>query len=83
MIWLEGFFYGGKGLAFGIPLGILISLGFHRAMGAGLETAYKLPAGGILISAAAVFLLLFCIMRYSMNRFHRKNIVETMQNENI
>lgn len=83
MVWLEGFFYGGKGLAFGIPLGILISLGFHRAMGAGLETAYKLPAGGILISAAAVFLLLFCIMRYSMNRFHRKNIVETIQNENI
>lgn len=83
MIWLEGLFYGGKGLVFGIPLGILISLGFHRAMGAGLEIAYKFPAGGILISAAALFLLLFCIMRYSMNRFHRKNIVETILNENI
>lgn len=83
MIWLEGLFYGGKGLVFGIPLGILISLGFHRAMGAGLETAYKLPAGGIFISVAVLFLLLFCIMRYSMNRFHRKNIVETILNENI
>lgn len=83
MIWLEGLFYGGKGLAFGLPLGILISLGFHSAMGAGLEIAYKFPAGGILISVAAVFLLLFCIMRYSMNRFHRKNIVETIQNENV
>ncbi|MCM1064376.1 MAG: ABC transporter permease [Eubacterium sp.] len=83
MIWLEGLFYGGKGLLFGIPLGILISLGFHRAMGAGLETAYRFPLGGILIAAAAVFLLLSCIMRYAMSRFHRKNIVETIQNENI
>ncbi len=65
MIWLEGLFYGGKGLLLGISLGILISLGFHRAMGVGLETGYKLPAGGILISAAAVFLLLLCIMKYS------------------
>jgi len=83
MIWLEGLFYGGKGLLLGIPLGILISLGFHRAMGVGLETGYKLPAGGILISAAAVFLLLLCIMKYSVNRFHSKNIVETIRNENI
>jgi len=83
MIWLEVVFYGGKGLLFGIPLGILISAGFHKAMNAGLETGYKLPAGGILISVAAVFLLLLCIMKYSMNRFHSKNIVETIQNENI
>lgn len=83
MIWLEGMFYGGKGLLFGIPLGILISLGFHKTMGAGLETGYKLPTGGILISVAAVILLLFCIMNYSMSRFHSKNIVETIRNENI
>lgn len=83
MVWLEGLFYGGKGLVFGIPLGILISLGFHRTMGAGLETAYRLPVGGILIATAAVFLLLMGIMKYSMDRFHRKNIVETMLNENI
>ena len=83
MIWLEGMFYGGKGLLLGIPLGILISLGFHKTMGAGLETGYKLPTGGILISVAAVILLLFCIMNYSMSRFHSKNIVETIRNENI
>ena len=83
MVWLEGLFYGGKGLVFGIPLGILISIGFHRTMGAGLETAYRLPMGGILIATAAVFLLLMGIMKYSMDRFHRKNIVETIRNENL
>ena len=83
MIWLEGMFYGGKGLMIGIPLGIVISLAFHRTMGAGPETDYTLPTGGIMISVAAVFLLLLGIMKYSMNRFHSKNIIETIQNENI
>lgn len=83
MIWLEGLFYGGKGLLFGIPLGILISMGFHRALSEGLESGYRLPLGGILIAMAAVFVLLFCIMRYSIGKFNNKNIVETIQNENI
>lgn len=83
MVWLESIFYGGKGLLLGVPLGIAISLGFHYTMGAGLETKYSLPVGGIVISVGAVFLLLFCIMKYSMDRLHNKNIMETIQNENI
>lgn len=83
MFWLEGLFYGGKGLLLGIPLGILISLGFHKAMGEGIVTKYRLPVGGILMASAAVFILMFCIMRYSMKKFYGKNIIETIRNENI
>lgn len=83
MFWLEGLFYGGKGLLLGIPLGILISLGFHKAMGEGIVTKYRLPMGGILMASAAVFILMFCIMRYSMKKFYGKNIIETIRNENI
>lgn len=83
MIWLEGLFYGGKSLLFGIPMGILISLAFHYTMGFGLEARYLFPLGGILIAAAAVFGLLFCIMRYSMGKINRRNIIATIQNENI
>ena len=83
MIWLENLFYGGKGLLSGIPMGIVISLGFHRTMGAGLKTGYLFPVGGILISVAAVTIMLLCIMKYSLRRFHSKNIIETIQNENI
>lgn len=83
MIWLEGMFYGGKSLLFGIPMGILISLAFHFALGFGLEARYIFPLGGILIAVAAVFALLYGIMRYSMGKINRRNIMETIQNENI
>lgn len=83
VIWLESLFYGVKSLLIGIPAGILISIVFHMAMGTNLETAYHLPWKGILISIGAVFVLLFGIMRYSMERINRKNIIETIQSENI
>lgn len=83
MIYLESLFYGVKALCIGIPLGVLLSYGFYRSLGVGMETPFKLPAEGIFISILAVFLLLFMIMRYSMKKAERKNIVETIQNENI
>lgn len=83
MIWLEGFFYGGKALLIGIPLGILLSIGFHRALGEGIVTAFVMPWQGIAIASAAVVVLLLCIMRFSMSRINRRNIIDTIQNENI
>lgn len=83
MIWLEGLFYGGKALMIGIPLGILISFGFHKALSKGIVTAFKFPIQGTLLATVGVFLLLYCIMRYSLRKFNRKNIVETIRNENI
>lgn len=83
MIWLEGFFYGGKALLIGIPLGILLSLGFHRALGEGIVTAFVMPWRGIVIASAAVVLLLWFVMRFSMGKINRRNIIETIQNENI
>lgn len=83
MIWLEGVFYGGKALIIGIPFGILLSLGFHRAFGEGIITDFVMPWRGIAISAAAVVVLLYVIMRYSMGKIRHRNIVETIQNENI
>ena len=84
VIWLEGIFYGLKSLLIGLPLGIGLSVVFHVALASGsLETPYELPVFGILISVAAVFLLLFGIMRYSMGKINQKNIIETIQNENI
>lgn len=83
MIWLEGFFYGGKALLIGIPLGILLSIGFHRAFGRGIVTAFVMPWQGIAIASAAVVVLLLCIMRFSMSKINRRNIIDTIQNENI
>ena len=83
MIRLETLFYGGKALLLGIPAGLLLAVGFHRALAQGIETSFYLPWEGILISAAAVFLLLTLIMGYSMGRLNRKNIIETIRSENV
>ena len=83
MIWLEGLFYGGKALMIGIPIGIVISIGFHLFFSEGIVVAYQPPFLGIGLSVAAVALLLYGIMHYSMSKINRKNIVETIQNENL
>ncbi len=83
MIWLEGMFYGGKALVIGIPLGILISFAFHIAMAEGIVTAFRPAWGAVFAACAAVAVLLFVIMHYSMAKINRKDIIETIQNENI
>lgn len=83
MIWLEGMFYGGKALFIGIPLGLLLSWFFNIALREGIVRDFLFPWSGILISVAAVAVLLFVIMHYSMAKINRKNIIETIQNENI
>lgn len=83
MIWLESLFYGGKALLIGIPLGVVISYCFHLALKEGIETDYFFPWSGIGISVAAVAVLLYGTMHYSMGKIKKKNIVETIQNENL
>lgn len=83
MIWLESLFCGGKALIIGIPIGILLSAGFYRALDMRMDIPFRLPYESILISIAAVFLLFAAIMRYSMGKVNRKNIIQTIQNENI
>lgn len=83
MIWLEGMFYGIKALVIGIPAGVVLSYGFHTAMNEGLVADFRFPWKGILLSGAAVAVLLFGIMHYSMSKINKKNMIETIQNENI
>ncbi len=83
MIRLESVFYGGKALAYGIPIGTGLSYLIYRAYQEGLEFEYELPIYAIIICTGAVVLLIGCIMRYSMNKIKRQNIIETIRNENI
>ncbi len=83
MINLESVFYGARALCMGIPLGCTGSFLFYRVMGIGYNMSFQIPWGGIGISIAAVAVLLFVIMRYSMGRINRRNLIETIRNENI
>jgi putative ABC transport system permease protein len=83
MIRLESLFYGGKSLLIGVPIGIALSLLIYRAFAEGAELGYSIPWGGIAISAAAVMVLVAGIMRYSLKRINKQNIIDTIRNENI
>ncbi len=83
MISLESFFYGMKSLLIGIPIGIFLSYLIFKALSSGIRVKYELPLGGIFISILAVFILIFFIMKYSINKINKQNIIETIRNENI
>ena len=84
MIRLESIFYGTKSLIIGIPIGSVLSYIIYKVLSNGaMDLGYRLPVEAIVISAAAVFVLVTVIMRYSIGKIKNQNIVETIRNENI
>ena len=84
MISLESFFYGMKSLLIGIPIGCILSYLMHKVLVNGsIEIPFKLPLVGIIISILAVFILITVIMKYSIKKINKQNIIETIRNENI
>lgn len=84
MIRLESIFCGGPSLAIGIPVGCVLSYLIYRMMSGGsTDVGYRLPLWPVCVSVIAVFALLLAIMRYSMQRIRKQNLIETIRNENI
>ena len=84
MINLETIFYSFKALMYGIVLGLIGTFAIHIAYGVKVqgEDLY-IPYIPILITIASVFLLVFIIMRYSIRKINKQNIIETIRNDNI
>ncbi len=81
MIRLESIFLGLRSLIYGIVIGLVLSVIIYKA--AGLIGSYRPPVIAIVISSLVVFALISLIMRYSINRINKQNIIETIRNENI
>ena len=52
-------------------------------MGKNSGLTYDLPILAIIISIIAVFILINSLMRYSINKINKQNIIETIRDENI
>ena len=88
MMFFESILYGLKSLVFGLPLGILgsylmfkatkVSSGASRMIG-----QYELPLGSIAISIIFTFIIIVFIMKLSLSKINKQNIIETIRNENI
>lgn len=83
MIRLESLFYGVKSLIIGIPLGLLAGLGIFKAFSINLATDFVVPYSAILISIVFVFAVVWLIMRFSISKVQKQNIIETIRNDNI
>ena len=84
MIRLESLFYGTKSLIIGIPIGIFLSYIMYLSMNIGInKVMYNLPITCILISILSVIVLILVIMKYSLNKINKQNIIETIRKDNI
>ena len=84
MVGLESIFYGIKSLVIAVPLGLLLSFLIYCSLqNEILEVPYIPPVGALLISILAVFLLLVCIMRYSLHRINQQEIIETIRKDMV
>lgn len=83
MINLETLFYSSKSLIYGSILGIIGSYFVHRAFAGKIGTQFVLPYKAILICILFVFIVVYMIMKYSINKINRQNMIETIRKENI
>ena len=83
MINLETIFYSAKSLLYGIILGLIGNYAINIAFSEKIEKSIYIPSKPIIISIIGVFILVFIIMRYSIKKISKQNIIETIRKENI
>ena len=83
MIRLESIFYGVKSLIIGIPIGIALSYGMYKVFKNSMEMEYVLPYKAIAVAVIFVAVIIGIIMKYSMSKINKQNIIETIRNDNI
>lgn len=83
MVNLETVFYSTKSLVYGIILGLLGTFALYKSFSVKIDTGMYIPIKPIIISIIAVFILVFIIMKYSVNKINKQNTIETIRKENI
>lgn len=83
MIRLESLFYGLKSLLIGVPLGLLGGYAIFKATGNTIMLEYSFPTMAVLISIVFVFFVVWLIMKLSISKVNKQNIIETIRNDNI
>lgn len=83
MIRLESIFYGLKSIIIGVPLGVLGSFLLYLAFNEGIMMSYTFPTMPTIVAVIIVFLLIGGIMKYSLNKINKQNIIETIRKDNI
>ena len=86
MIRLESIFYGLKSLIIGILLGTGISFAIYKIVISSEATEgikFIFPTTPIIISIVFIMIIVGIIMKYSLNKINKQNIIETIRKDNI
>lgn len=83
MIRLESVMYGTKSLLIGIPIGLLGSYEIFKSFTNSIDFGFIIPWQAIIISVIFVFIIVGLIMKYSLNKINKQNIIETIRQDNI
>lgn len=86
MVSLESLLYALKSLILGLPIGILGSyliFFIYDKTDFNHKTEYLFPGKAILISVLVVLVIIWGIMRFSIRKIRKQNIIETIRNDNI
>jgi len=79
MLSLEALLSSFKALAWGLPIGILVSVLLHHAVGIAAVFEYEVPWLSIGSSFIGVFIITWATMLYASNQLKGKNIIETIR----
>ena len=83
MINYESIFYGLKGLLYGLPISILISIWQFASLGGAFRFEFRLPWKEIGVCVAAVFLIVFATMLHASSKLKKENIIDALKEENL
>lgn len=83
MMNLETILYCSESLLYGSLLGTLASFAIFKSFNYNNNARFDLPLLSIGICAIVVLIIVFIIMRYSINNVNKRNIIDTIRNENI
>ena len=81
MINLESIFIGSKSLIYGTIIGSIITIIIYIIND--VEAGYSFPIIPFISCVIVVFVLITILMKYSINKINKQNIIETIRNENI
>lgn len=82
MLGMEGLFYGIKALLYGLPLGLLASIGIYYILNLNFSFPFFIPAAGPVGAVLGVFVIVGITMLYAKKKATAASIVEALKDEN-
>ena len=79
----ECLIYGARSLMFRLPVALLMTYLIWKVTSQAFETSFYIPARGVIIAVASVFIVVFATMLYATKRIKSENTIDALRNENL